>query len=143
MPWSLDDALRRRLEKRIYIGLPDKQAREEIIRRNLCDVAKDTNVSYSQVARDTEGLCGSDLKILCREAAFAPIRRLVGNKSIELLVEMTESGQLLTDSIPPITVEDINEAAQKIKSSVDLQDEQNCIAFNDEYGSNLKVGGKN
>jgi hypothetical protein len=67
----------------------------------------------------------------------------VGNKSIELLVEMTESGQLLTDSIPPITVEDINEAAQKIKSSVDLQDVQNCIAFNDEYGSNLKVGGKN
>lgn len=35
LPWALDAAVRRRFEKRIYIPLPDKPAREYMIGRNL------------------------------------------------------------------------------------------------------------
>jgi katanin p60 ATPase-containing subunit A1 len=34
-PWDIDEALRRRLEKRIYIPLPGKDEREELLRINL------------------------------------------------------------------------------------------------------------
>jgi katanin p60 ATPase-containing subunit A1 len=34
-PWDLDDALRRRLEKRIYIPLPTKEGRAELFRINM------------------------------------------------------------------------------------------------------------
>jgi SpoVK/Ycf46/Vps4 family AAA+-type ATPase len=34
-PWDLDEALRRRLEKRIYIPLPDAEARAAMFRIHL------------------------------------------------------------------------------------------------------------
>lgn len=37
-PWDLDEALRRRLEKRIYIPLPTEKGRRELLKINLKDV---------------------------------------------------------------------------------------------------------
>lgn len=34
-PWDVDEALRRRLEKRVYIPLPGLREREELMRINL------------------------------------------------------------------------------------------------------------
>lgn len=34
-PWDIDEALRRRLEKRIYIPLPEKDERLELLNINL------------------------------------------------------------------------------------------------------------
>ena len=34
-PWDVDEALRRRLEKRVYIPLPGPREREELMRLNL------------------------------------------------------------------------------------------------------------
>jgi SpoVK/Ycf46/Vps4 family AAA+-type ATPase len=34
-PWDLDEALRRRLEKRIYIPLPGPEERKELFRINI------------------------------------------------------------------------------------------------------------
>jgi len=37
IPWGLDSAIRRRFEKRVFIPLPDIEARENIIKTNLKD----------------------------------------------------------------------------------------------------------
>ena len=34
-PWDVDEALRRRLEKRVYIPLPGEPEREELMRLNF------------------------------------------------------------------------------------------------------------
>ena len=47
-PWDVDEALRRRLEKRVYIPLPGLVEREELMRLNL-------RVSWGQSTR-SQGL---------------------------------------------------------------------------------------
>ena len=40
-PWDLDEALRRRLEKRIYIPLPTEEGRRQLFKINLKDIQLD------------------------------------------------------------------------------------------------------
>jgi len=52
-PWDIDEALRRRLEKRIYIPLPAFESRKELIRINLKSVEVAPDVDIDEVARRT------------------------------------------------------------------------------------------
>ncbi len=45
IPWALDSAMRRRFEKRIYIGLPEAPARTEMFKLHLGD----TKTTLSEV----------------------------------------------------------------------------------------------
>merc|ERR1712048_146271 len=54
LPWSLDEALRRRLEKRIYIPLPNQVGRSEMFRINLKDgVTLAPDVNFDDLAGRT------------------------------------------------------------------------------------------
>lgn len=48
-PWDLDEALRRRLEKRIYIPLPDKTNRLQLLKLALAEVSIDDEVNLETV----------------------------------------------------------------------------------------------
>ena len=48
-PWDLDEALRRRLEKRVYIPLPDKSGRRALLKIALAEVAIAEEVDLEQV----------------------------------------------------------------------------------------------
>ena len=50
-PWDIDEALRRRLEKRIYIPLPSEEGREALLKINLKEVKVDEGVDTSLVAK--------------------------------------------------------------------------------------------
>ncbi len=54
LPWNLDEALRRRFEKRIYIPLPEEKQREELFRINLRDTRLDEGVNIEALAKRTE-----------------------------------------------------------------------------------------
>ncbi|KXZ44936.1 hypothetical protein GPECTOR_60g713 [Gonium pectorale] len=77
-PWDLDPALRRRLEKRIHIGLPDAPQRLALLRLHLRGVALAADVDLPSLAAGCEGLSGADVRLLCRDAAMAPLRRQLG-----------------------------------------------------------------
>lgn len=76
MPWDLDVALLRRLEKRVLVPLPVKEAREAMLRKHLSSRAS-ADVDYSSLAAQFEGYSGADLELVCREAAMRPVRRIV------------------------------------------------------------------
>lgn len=50
-PWDLDEALRRRLEKRIYIPLPSEEGRKELFRINMIDVELAPDIDLDKLAR--------------------------------------------------------------------------------------------
>lgn len=54
-PWDIDEALRRRLEKRIYIPLPNMEGRESLLKINLRDVRLDPSVNLTYIAKKLEG----------------------------------------------------------------------------------------
>lgn len=77
MPWDLDEALRRRLEKRIYIPLPDFEGRRELFRINMQSVALDADVSLDELAEKSHGYSGADVANVCRDASMMSVRRIM------------------------------------------------------------------
>jgi len=65
-PWDLDDAMRRRLEKRIYIPLPDIDTRKQLLEINLRGVQYAPDVDLALIADKLEGYSGSDITGVCR-----------------------------------------------------------------------------
>lgn len=65
-PWDIDEALRRRLEKRIYIPLPSDEGREALLKINLREVKVHESVNLSEIAAKLEGYSGADITNVCR-----------------------------------------------------------------------------
>lgn len=74
IPWQLDPAIKRRFEKRIYIPLPDPEARKRMFELNVgttpCDL---TQKEYRQLADATKGSvhCATNMRV-----SIAPIADL-------------------------------------------------------------------
>lgn len=76
-PQELDSAVLRRLPKRVYINPFNQQERkvfiQSLMKENEHHIAKE---EYEYIAKLTNNYSNSDLKELCREAAYEPIREL-------------------------------------------------------------------
>ena len=76
IPWGLDPAVRRRFQKKIYIGLPDAEARKVMFQLNLGKTANQlTDEQFDDLAERTEGYSGSDIATLTQDAIYEPIRK--------------------------------------------------------------------
>ena len=73
-PFDLDDAVLRRLPRRLLVDLPTKEDREAILKIHLKDEILDTDVSLSDLADKTPFYSGSDLKNLSVAAALACVK---------------------------------------------------------------------
>ncbi|KAL2914548.1 Vacuolar protein sorting-associated protein 4 [Polyrhizophydium stewartii] len=77
IPWQIDSAIRRRFEKRIYIPLPDLNARARMVGLNVgstpCKLAQR---DYRMLAERTDGFSGSDIAVLVRDALMEPVRKV-------------------------------------------------------------------
>lgn len=76
VPWEIDSAFRRRFQKRIYVPLPDEEAREVIFKVNSKGIELDDSVNFNSLADISEGFSGSDIANICRDAVMTPIREL-------------------------------------------------------------------
>lgn len=79
-PFELDDAVLRRLPRRILVDLPSEQARERILNVYLGQETLEPGVDVQALAKKTEFFSGSDLKNLCVAAALAAVREDIENE---------------------------------------------------------------
>ncbi|KAJ1965227.1 hypothetical protein GGI12_000916 [Dipsacomyces acuminosporus] len=76
-PFDLDDAILRRLPRRILIDLPGAVDRAKILDIHLAGEELDSDVDLKALAERTESFSGSDLKNLCVAAALAALRERI------------------------------------------------------------------
>ena len=75
-PWSIDSAIRRRFEKRVYIPLPEKEARTFMVKLHLGDTPNNLKeADFAKIGELTEGASGSDIEVMVKEALMEPLRR--------------------------------------------------------------------
>ncbi|URE17020.1 hypothetical protein MUK42_11633, partial [Musa troglodytarum] len=85
-PFDLDEAIIRRFERRIMVGLPSQESRELILRTLLSKEKIEEKLDFKELATMTEGYSGSDLKNLCTTAAYRPVRELIQKERLKELV---------------------------------------------------------
>ncbi len=78
-PNAIDQALRRggRFDREIEIGVPDKQARREILQIHTRHMPLEKDVDVSALSEITYGYVGADISALVKEAAMSALRRVL------------------------------------------------------------------
>ncbi|XP_047442407.1 vacuolar protein sorting-associated protein 4B-like [Mugil cephalus] len=77
IPWTLDSAIRRRFEKRIYIPLPEEHARAFMFKLHLGSTPNSlTEDDFMTLGRKTDGYSGADVSIIVRDALMQPVRKV-------------------------------------------------------------------
>lgn len=76
-PFDLDDAVLRRVPRRLLVDLPGEKEREEILKILLRDETLAPEIDLKALATKTESFSGSDLKHLCVSAALDAVKENV------------------------------------------------------------------
>ncbi|MGC8648885.1 MAG: CDC48 family AAA ATPase [Candidatus Micrarchaeia archaeon] len=78
-PNAIDPALRRpgRFDREIEIGVPDRNARKEILQIHVRNMPLAEDVNLDEIANLTHGYTGADIAALVREAAMAELRKII------------------------------------------------------------------
>ena len=134
-PWDLDDALRRRFEKRIYIPLPNVKGRQQLFLINTKKIALDKNIDAGKLVTITDGYSGADISNVCREAALMPLRRELKANKGRKLEELVKDNDFRTKIRAPITMADFEKAVSNISKSVSKQDLEQYEKWTKEFSS--------
>ncbi|XP_038158350.1 katanin p60 ATPase-containing subunit A-like 1 isoform X2 [Cyprinodon tularosa] len=129
-PWDIDEALRRRLEKRIYIPLPTAVGRAELLKINLREVELAPDVDLDLIAEKIEGYSGADITNVCRDASMMAMRRRIQGLSPEEIRALSKDELQM-----PVTMEDFTLTLKKISKSVSAADLEKYEAWMAEFGS--------
>ncbi|RYR58802.1 hypothetical protein Ahy_A05g024677 isoform A [Arachis hypogaea] len=128
-PFDLDEAIIRRFERRIMVGLPSVENREKILKTLLAKEKVDEDLDLKELATMTEGYSGSDLKNLCITAAYRPVRELIQQERLKTLEEKQKGSQGdspdTEDEVKqkrvikprPLNMQDLKEAKNQVAAS--------------------------
>ncbi|THG20456.1 hypothetical protein TEA_027535 [Camellia sinensis var. sinensis] len=116
-PFDLDEAVIRRLPRRLMVNLPDAPNRGKILKVILAKEDLSPNVDWDSIASMTGGYSGSDLKNLCVTAAHCPIREILEKEKKERAAALSEGkpAPALSGSadIRPLNMDDFKHAHEQ------------------------------
>lgn len=134
-PWDLDEALRRRLEKRVYIPLPSDKGRKRLFEIYLSTVNHDIkDIDWEHMISRTQGYSGADIANVCRDAAMLPMRK----KLLQIRSQgfNPENIQKIKSEVEvPVTMNDLKDALCNVSKSVSSDDMGRYESWMKEFGS--------
>jgi ATP-dependent 26S proteasome regulatory subunit len=139
-PWELDDGIKRRFQKRIFIPLPGPAERRALLQLQLASVLVGADVDVDALVARLESYSGADIRTVCQAAALAPLERLqaelqarhgLGEAFVRAMQE--REGELKRT---PVTRADLEEAIAKNKPSSGSGSAQRFADYAREHGSN-------
>jgi len=142
-PFDLDDAVIRRLPRRILVDLPNAENRVKILRVILSEEELVEGFDFTELARITEGYSGSDLKNLSIAAAYRPIRELLESEQQQAKLDGSASGKsnhlnrgFSASLIRSLRLDDFKQAMTQVGASVafDASSMNELRRWNEQYG---------
>ncbi|KAL4360923.1 hypothetical protein GQ457_04G028780 [Hibiscus cannabinus] len=139
-PFDLDEAVIRRLPRRLMVNLPDVPNREKILRVILAKEELTPNVDLEAVANMSDGYSRSDLKNLCVTAVHCPIREILEKEKEERALAVAENRPtpILYSSadVLPLKMDDFKYAHEQVCASVSSESTNmnELLQWNDLYG---------
>lgn len=129
-PFDLDEAIIRRFERRIMVGLPSVENREMIMKTLLAKEKVDDGLDFKELATMTEGYSGSDLKNLCTTAAYRPVRELIQQERMKDLEKKRKNKEGQNSEGTSVTEEDKEEKVIIIRplNMADFREAKNQVA---------------
>ena len=132
-PFDLDDAVLRRLPRRVLVDLPVAKDRESILRIHLKEETLESDVELPKLAERTPFYSGSDLKNLCVAAALNAVR-----EENELL-EQKKRDNVEDFKLPErrtLSQRHFDKAIQEISASIseDMSSLNAIKKFDEQYG---------
>lgn len=125
LPWSIDEAARRRFSRRLYIPLPEFNTRLSQLQKLMLNAHHSLSESdFIIIANITDGYSNSDLTSLAKEAAMEPIRDLG-----ESLINIGDS------QVRSVNISDFDKAMTTIKMSVGKETLKKFEDWANRYGS--------
>ncbi|MDD5318075.1 MAG: CDC48 family AAA ATPase [Candidatus ainarchaeum sp.] len=84
-PNAIDPALRRpgRFDRELEIGVPDRNARKEILQIHTRNMPLAEDVNLDEIANVTHGYTGADISSLAKEAAMKVLRRILPDINLQ------------------------------------------------------------
>ena len=104
MPWTIDSALLRpgRFNRKIYVSLPDPEAREQIVRNCLTGLPVSPDFDYAKVGEITEGFNAADVTEFCNRLKLSAIRRSIESGNDEVIcMKDVENSSSMKSSVDP------------------------------------------
>lgn len=121
-PWNLDEPFIRRFQKRIFVPLPDLEARRKLFEKYLNELKINKDIEIHQLAVMTDGYSAADIRDVCIEV------------QMKVVNELFEAGRI-NDEPRKATIDDFLEVLKKRKPAIALDKMQKILEWNEKYGT--------
>lgn len=139
LPWEIDTAFLRRLEKRILVPLPDKMTRISLLREYLKENLNSFQSQDLNILTDLlEGFSACDIKQVCKEVAMAKVRKVLDHLTHKSMSPASEMESLDLDVLlknDPITLADMKRSINTTKRTTNLDWAKRYEEWELNYGS--------
>ncbi|KAI3422015.1 protein hexamerization [Globodera pallida] len=129
-PQELDEGILRRFPQRIFIDLPDKMARFQMIRRTFEQNSTElqlSDVELEKIASKTDNYSYSDLKALCRAAALLPVQ--------SARMENRDLRRCTVEQLRPVNLNDLESAVRSVRPSVNAESRRKLFEFAENHAN--------